>query len=285
MGILTTFDGVADCTSLSSKGDTGITKHTLHSMEDFKQDIKYPLCLLQGFTISFADGDSENSTCKFTSHGLSIFLFATTQSLETFAKTFANSSLYLLDLFITNKCLTTANGTGPCLQEGTVRLHLNDNNGVKHIFILDNCLHHPDSPVNLLSTRLLMEKFINSQGNPDKQTRIESRYSTHVLTRSFGSFKKTFPTPPSGLPELLFDKGFQAYKSFCMQVSSYATIDEATHSANIISFNDNEVQGLTVDNKEDINMLFMVNETIVFKDGKGINQEVTYLGPIFSCGI
>jgi hypothetical protein len=29
-------------------------------------------------------------------------------------------------------------------------------------------------------------------------------------------------------------------------------------------------------------MLFMLNETILFKDGKGITREVTYLGPILS---
>jgi len=32
-------------------------------------------------------------------------------------------------------------------------------------------------------------------------------------------------------------------------------------------------------------MLFMTNETVIFKDGKGINREVTYLGPILSDGI
>jgi hypothetical protein len=68
----------------------------------------------------------------------------------------------------TNKCLPTANGTGQCPQEGTVCLHLNDDNGVKQIFILGNCFYHPDSPVNLLSTRRLMENDL--QGNPDKQT-------------------------------------------------------------------------------------------------------------------
>ena len=92
----------------------------------------------------------------------------------------------------TNKSLTTANGTGPCLQEGTVCLHLCNDSGIKLIFILDNCIYHPDSPVNLLSTRRLAEKFIDETGNPDEQTRIESRYSTHVLTWSFGNFKKTF---------------------------------------------------------------------------------------------
>ena len=113
----------------------------------------------------------------------------------------------------THTRLITANGNGLCLQEGTIRLHLNNNDGVQHIFILDNCLYHPNSTVNLLSTRRLAEKIINEHGNPDKQTQIESGYSTHVLTWSFGSLKQTFPTPLSGLPELLFDKGFQAYKS------------------------------------------------------------------------
>jgi hypothetical protein len=166
-----------------------------------------------------------------------------------------------------------------------VCLHLNDNDREKHIFILDNCLCHPDSPVNLLSTRQLAEKLIDSQGNPDEQTRIESRYSTHVLTWLYGNFKRTFPTPLSGLPELLFDEGFQAYKSFCMQVSSYTTINEAAHTSNIILFNDNEIKELTIEDEEDINMLFMVNETVIFKDGKGINWEATYLSPILSDGI
>jgi hypothetical protein len=44
-----------------------------------------------------------------------------------------------------------------------------------------------------------------------------------------------------------------------MQVSSYATMDEVARNSNIIPFDDNEIQELTVDNKEDINMLFMVN--------------------------
>jgi hypothetical protein len=105
-----------------------------------------------------------------------------------------------------NRSLTTANGTGPCLQEGTIWLQLIDDEGMRHIFLLENCPYHPDSPVNLLFTRRLAEKFIDDQGNPDEQTRIESRYSTHALTWSFGNFKKTFPTPVSGLPELLFDE-------------------------------------------------------------------------------
>jgi hypothetical protein len=168
-----------------------------------------------------------------------------------------------------NKRLTTANGTGPCHQEGTVQIQLLDDNGTNHIFILDNCLYHPDSPVNLLSTRRLAEKYIDVNGNPNEQTRIEFRCSTHVLTLAFGNFQKTFPTPISGLPELLIDEGFRAYTSFCKQVTSYATTDDGPRGSNIIPFDGNEVQpGTDEDDDEQINMLFMINEMVIFKEGK-----------------
>jgi hypothetical protein len=147
--------------------------------------------------------------------------------------------------------------------------------GTQHIFILDNCLYHPESPVNLLSTRRLAEKFLNPDGNPDEETRIESRYSTHVLTWSFGQFKKTFPTPVSGLPELLFVEGFRAYKSFCMQAhSSYSNTvtDSESEASNVIPFESEELVVGSIDDSNDnaINMLFMLHENIILKDGKGI---------------
>jgi hypothetical protein len=99
----------------------------------------------------------------------------------------------------TNKSLTTANGMEPCLQEGTIRIQLIDDVGAQHIFILDNCLYHPTSPVNLFSASRLAEKFLNADDNPDEETCIESQYSTHVLAWSFGQFEKTFSTPHSGI--------------------------------------------------------------------------------------
>ena len=111
--------------------------------------------------------------------------------------------------------LTTANGTGPILREGTVRLSLRDYNGKKHISILDDCIHHPEFPVNLLSTRRLAEKFLDKDGNPDEETNIQSKYSSHMLTWARRQFTRTFPTPVSGLPELLFDEGFEDRKCFC----------------------------------------------------------------------
>jgi hypothetical protein len=139
---------------------------------------------------------------------------------------------------------------------------------------LDSCLYHPDSPVDLLS--------IDVNGNPDKETRIESCYSTHVLTWSFGQFQKTFLTPSSGLPELPFNKGFQEYKSFCTKTSSFANSvfsSNDTANVNVIPFNDDEVNVANDPSDNDINTLFMLNESVIFKVGKGITCQVNYLGP------
>jgi hypothetical protein len=164
--------------------------------------------------------------------------------------------------------------------------------GTQPIFVLDNCFYHPESPVNLLSTRRLAGKFLDADGNPDEETCIESRYSTNVLTWSFGQFKKTFPTPVSGLPELLFDEGFCAYKLFCLQTHSSSATNMVTNSmteptsnsSHVIPFESQELldDSFNDSNNDAINMLFMINENVILKDGKGITQEVTYLGPQFS---
>ena len=76
----------------------------------------------------------------------------------------------------TTRRLTTANGTGPPVQEGTIKSNLtDDDDGKIHLFLLEGCIYHPDSPVNLLSARQLAEKFLDADGNPDEDTRIEAR--------------------------------------------------------------------------------------------------------------
>ncbi len=56
--------------------------------------------------------------------------------------------------------------------------------------------------------------------------------------------------------------------------------------SNIIPFDDDKVQPIqALDDEEENNMLFMLNKTILFKDGKGIAHKVTYLGPDSSDGI
>ena len=182
--------GVADCISLSSKGDSNYSNAASYTLEKIEQDIKYPLGSLHGFASSFVDGNLEKLNTQIHFNTDSIFFVCDNSTTGHICNDI--QKLIPGTLHQTNKSLTTANKTGPCLQEGTIRFHLNNGDGVKHIFILYNCLYHPNSPVSLLSTRRLAEKFIDEHGNPDKQTQIESWYSTHVLTWSFRNSKRLF---------------------------------------------------------------------------------------------
>ncbi len=144
--IFTPSEGVSNSISLPSEGD-------------LEQDIQHPISSFQGFTTSFADGNSEKLNTQVHFDTDSIFFVcdnSRTGHICNYVQVFIPCSICQM-----NKCLTTANGTGPCHQEGTVRIQLLDDNCTNRIFILDNCLYHPDSPVNLLSTRNLAEKYVD----------------------------------------------------------------------------------------------------------------------------
>ena len=81
-------------------------------------------------------------------------------------------------------------------------------------------------------------------------------------------YRKTFPTPISGLPELLFDEGYNRYKRFLVQVEN----PTRESSQKTIECDDDEIHN--------DNMLFMENESVKFNDGNGTHDTAIYLGPI-----
>ncbi len=167
------------------------------------------------FTTLFADVDTEQLNTQIHSDTDSVFFAcdnSTTGHICNDIQRFVPESLYQ-----TNKSPTTTNGTGLCLQEGTVNISLIDDNGTRHAFILDSCLYHPDSPFNLLSMRHLAKKFIGANGNPDKETRIESHYSTHVLTWSFGQYRKMFPHQFLAFLNFYSTRGFKNINHFAQR--------------------------------------------------------------------
>ncbi len=129
-------------------------------------------------------------------------------------------------------------------------MRLQDDMGTEHVFILDNCLYHPDLPVNLLSMRCLAEKFIDESGNSDKETCIEYQYLTYVLTWSFYTFKSFYQC---------------------------TVMTNTTTNSSIIPYDDKELIAFE-DSDDAINMLFKLCESILLKDAKGTTSEVTYLG-------
>ncbi len=52
-----------------------------------------------------------------------------------------------------------------------------------------------------------------------------------------------------------------------------------TADVNVITFDEDKVHVANDLSDYDINTLFMINESVIFKDGKGITRQVNYLGP------
>ena len=258
-------DSFYDCRyTMDSKGASD-TFHdcyeTLHSKGEHTMNT-------HAFTTCLADGDQERMNTQVPFDTNSIFFVCDNSSTGHICNDV--SKFVPGTMRDTLRRLTTANGTDPCLKEGTVRVHLLNGNSKRHAFLLENCIYLPESPVSLLSTRRLAEKFLDKDGNPDEDTAINSKYSTHKLTWCFGKYTKTFPTPVSGLPELLFDEGFQTFKSFCLEVGSPIP-SYASFGSSIVPFNDDEI--------ECDNMLFIADESVTFNNGKGEHNVVSYIGP------
>ena len=101
---------------------------------------------LQGFTTSFADADVEklNTQVPFDTDSI-LFVCdnSTTGHICNDLLRFVPGSLQQ-----TTRRLTTANGTGPPVQEGTIKINLTDDDGKIHLFFLEGCIYHPYSPVS-----------------------------------------------------------------------------------------------------------------------------------------
>jgi hypothetical protein len=74
----------------------------------------------------------------------------------------------------------------------------------------------------------------------------------------------------------------QAHSS-CVNAVTNLTSETIKHST-IIPFESQELSADSLNDADNdaINMLFMLHEKIILKDGKEITQEVTYLGPQYS---
>jgi len=140
-------DSFYDCRyTMDSKG-VSETFHdcyeTLHSEGDHTMNT-------HAFTTCLADGDQERMNTQVPFDTDSIFFVCDNSSTGHICN---DISKFVPGTMRDTLCrLTTANGTGSCLREGTVRVHLIDDNSKRHVFVLENCLYIPESPVSLLST-------------------------------------------------------------------------------------------------------------------------------------
>jgi hypothetical protein len=125
-----------------------------------------------------------------------------------------NKSLFSGELVPSIYTVGAATGTTEPALMGTVILRITDDNGKKHAFTLTNVNYMPQSPVNLLSTRVLSKKYIDENGFDKMGTGVWSTYDTHILVWDHGQYSKMLKTHSSGLPECLFNSGYSCLNTF-----------------------------------------------------------------------
>ncbi|MGL6008734.1 MAG: hypothetical protein ACRC1D_04685 [Culicoidibacterales bacterium] len=250
-----------------------------------------------------------------TIHSFTVFANSTTTELNAIdspSQFDTDSSFWVCDNSATghicnNKLLFT-NGLVPSIFEigsatgisvpnlmGTVMLRVTDDAGIKHSFTLENVNYLPNSPVNILSLRRLAELFPDDTGHPDKSgTGITSGYEYHTMYWNRAQFTKTFPTHPSGLPELLFGSGYSKLEAFSTMITNVYndTIKWAFASKNnqldnghsliedgdpLVNADDN---GITTDTPPtpSNSTSFPHGVRLRYNDGKGIRDVVTFIG-------
>ena len=121
----------------ASKGAPKVDDKFFHKKNTFSR--------LQGFTTSFADADVEKLNTQVPFDTDSIFFVcdnSTTGHICNDLLRFVPGSLQK-----TTRRLTTANGTGPPVQEGTIKINLSDDERKTHLFFWRDAsiIHIPKS--------------------------------------------------------------------------------------------------------------------------------------------
>ncbi len=143
-----------------------------------------------------------------------------------------------------------------------------------HSFWITVCIIQTCQSISSLRDALLRSLSIKV-GIPTK--RWESSLNIQLMS-SFGhlvDFGKHFWHQSPAFLKFYLMKDFKN-KSFCTRIiSSYAnslsSSNDNTIDANVIPFDNNEVHDYSDESNDDINMLFMLNGSFIFKDGKGVN--------------
>lgn len=160
---------------------------------------------------------------------------------------------------------------------GKVQLRLMDDEGVDHVFNLDNVQYVATSPFNIMSVRRLAEQFTDSDGKIDHRgTGITSIFEEHTLFWNKRKYKKTFYTLQSGLPECLFNTGYSRLKAYSSMVS--AAYNDTLHW----SFVSEETLALNTaglhSSLNEAGIGFIQGMKLLYNNGNGVKDIVTFIG-------
>ena len=256
-------------TSIDSDG-----QHFIDAQEH--EDIFYDATSASPLTISAfttADEDSHNMTASFDTD--SSFWVCDNSGTSHICN---DISMFHGKLVPSAYHIGTATGTCDSSKMGTVIVHLTNDEGVAHSFLLSECIYMPESSFNLLSVHRLAEHFPDDNGLPDKRgTGIMSVFEEHTLFWNDKKHSKTFVTANSGLPEILLNAGYAQLMTYMSHVCR--VYDDTIYWAFSL---DTEKKTLDEGSNIDLDLTdalsFLEGMKFILNDGEGTKDLVTFTG-------
>ena len=143
-------------------------------------------------------------------------------------KNFLPESYKLLDAS-SSPLIDTAAGQGQAVGIGKLAISWKDDMGKTHNFVLNEVIHIPESPVNILG----LSAFSKNLGDYEtKGTRINSSGQDSILTWDDGKYTRTFSHCDAHMPTLPVNDGYSTYHRFCNFVEKLHPIKKQCYHVN-----------------------------------------------------
>ena len=225
--------------------------------------------------VALATSDENNSqTVMFDSDGISFVIDNSATCIIC-----NDRNMFVGKLEVENSVMETANGTSNTSYVGTIRIGLMDDTGQTNQYDIPGAVYNEGSPFNIIGIPFLGDFFGSKDAVPssdDDGTTIKSSASRSHFVWDHGKHERHFDHGARRLPELTIQTGFGYFSSFCTRVrrNYHDTVHYAFSSAYSVTPDKVDPVEDAVTPSSD----FVLGRSLLFKDGKGVNELVVYEG-------
>jgi hypothetical protein len=191
-------------------------------------------------------------------------------------------SMFVGDLKPCTSEVLTSNGQNVPALEGTLRLVLTDDEGVKHQYDIPDVLYDPESPFNLLGVPFLSQYFGDHKTMGTKIT--SGCFQSHFIW-DHEKCERHFSHGVDCLPMLQVNVGDSYFKAFCTRVSQFYNDNikfsfRASTRNKQVTFKHAGKFPPTKRARTEESSDYEVGMELIFKDGHGSNVPVVYEGAV-----
>ncbi|KAL7504927.1 hypothetical protein ACHAXN_005718, partial [Cyclotella atomus] len=182
-------------------------------------------------------------------------------------------SMFVGDLKPSNSEVLTSNGRNVPATEGTIRIVLDDDEGVSYTYDIPGALYDPESPFNLLGIPYLSKFFGDAKEMGTKVT--SGCYKSHLVW-DHENHSRHFSHGVDCLPALQVNVGQSYFTSFCARVRQFYddNVRFSFRTKAKVRFNPLLPPTRPTKKRKYCDTDFEEGMVLIYKDGSGLNRPV-----------